>query len=136
MAILGLLAVVIGTAVPNFSPVLTLGAVAGLIVFIGSFASTRFALFVLIFATLLSPGFGSRTIGGGGVTVRLDDFLLLVIAFSQLTKAAVNRDIGIFVWTPLNGRLRLSATVAGAILALGTAIKPVGILLLLAISTG
>jgi len=66
----------------------------------------------------------------------LDDFLLLVIAFSQLTKAAVNRDIGIFVWTPLNGRLRLSATVAGAILALGTAIKPVGILLLLAISTG
>ena len=135
MAILGLLAVVIGTAVPNFSAVLTFGAVAGLIVFIGSFASTRFALFMLIFATLLSPEFGSRTTGGG-VTVRLDDFLLLVIAFSQLTKAAVNRDIGIFVWTPLNGRLQLSATVAGAILALGTAIKPVDILLLLAISTG
>ncbi len=73
-----------------------------MVVFIGSFASTRFALFVLIFATLLSPEFGSRSTGGGDVTLRVDDFLLLLIGFSQLTKAAVNRDIGIFVWTPLN----------------------------------
>ena len=102
MATLGVLAAVIGTMVPSFSPILSLGAVAGLVVFIGTFASTRFALFVLIFATLLSPEFGSRTTGGGGVTLRLDDFLLLIIAFSQLAKAAVNRDIGIFIWTPLN----------------------------------
>ena len=75
MATLGVLAAVIGTMVPSFSPILSLGAVAGLVVFIGTFASTRFALFVLIFATLLSPEFGSRTTGGGGVTLRLDDFL-------------------------------------------------------------
>lgn len=102
MATLGVLAAVIGTMVPSFSPILSLGAVAGLVVFIGTFASTRFALFVLIFATLLSPEFGSRTTGSGGLTLRLDDFLLLIIAFSQLAKAAVNRDIGIFIWTPLN----------------------------------
>ncbi len=44
----------------------------------------------------------SRTTGGGGVTIRLDDFLLLLIGFSQLTKSAINREIGIFAWTPLN----------------------------------
>ena len=36
------------------------------------------------------------------LAARLEDFHLLVIAFAQLTKAAVNRDIGLFVWTPLN----------------------------------
>jgi hypothetical protein len=36
------------------------------------------------------------------LAARLEDFLLLVNAFAQLTKAAVNRDIGLFAWTPLN----------------------------------
>lgn len=103
MTVLAILVTTLGTIVPSLDPTIAIGSVVGLLLlFIGSFASTRFALFVLIFATLLSPEFGSRSTSGGGLTIRVDDFLLLLIAFSQLARAAVNRDIGIFVWTPLN----------------------------------
>lgn len=101
MTVLVILVTTLGTIVPSLDPTIAIGSVVGLLLFIGSFASTRFALFVLIFATLLSPEFGSRSTSGGGLTIRVDDFLLLLIAFSQLARAAVNRDIGIFVWTPL-----------------------------------
>lgn len=88
--------------VTNTDPLISIGIVIGVVVFIASFLSTQIALYVLIFATLLSPEFGQRTTGGSGVTLRLDDFLLLLIGFSQLTKAAVNREIGLFTYTPLN----------------------------------
>lgn len=102
MVFLLILAPLLAMVVANVPPYMSLGLVLGIVVFIGSFASTQIALYVLIFATLLSPEFGSRTTSGSGVTLRLDDFLLLIIGFSQLTKAAVNRDIGLFSWTPLN----------------------------------
>ena len=92
----------LGVLVAQTDTIISLGLVLGLVVFIASFADTKIALYVLIFATLLSPEFGERSTAGGGVTLRLDDFLLLVIAFGQLAKAAVNRDVGPFTWTPLN----------------------------------
>jgi O-antigen ligase len=39
---------------------------------------------------------------GRGVTLRFEDFLLAVIGFSWFTKNAVNKEIGLFLKTPLN----------------------------------
>ena len=102
LALLLVMAPLFGLLVARVEPALAVGVVLGVIVFILTFVSVQFAIYVLIFATLLSPEFGSRTTGGGGVTIRLDDFLLLIIGFSQLTRSAVYRDVGIFAWSPLN----------------------------------
>ena len=92
----------IGVMMTRVSFTISLGIVLGVVIFILSFANVQFATYILIFATLLSPEFGSRTTSGSGVTVRLDDFLLLVIGFSQLTKAAMYQEVGLFSYTPLN----------------------------------
>jgi hypothetical protein len=77
-----------------------------LAVFIVSFVKIEWGLYILIFSMLLSP---EITIGettgasiGRGVTLRFEDFLLIVIGFSWFTKNAVNKEIGLFLRTPLN----------------------------------
>ncbi|MDA0746139.1 MAG: O-antigen ligase family protein [bacterium] len=102
MATLLVATLTMGVVVSIVPPTISIGIVVGVAVFILSFASTRFALYILIFATLLSPEFGSRSTDGGGVTLRVDDFLLLLIGFSQLTRTAIYRQVGLFTWTPLN----------------------------------
>jgi O-antigen ligase len=102
LAVLFVLTLALGMLSTTVSPTILLAGVGGIAIFVLSFASTRYALYFLILAALLSPEFGSRATHGGGVTLRLDDFLLLVIGFGQLTKTAVHRDVGLFSWTPLN----------------------------------
>jgi len=75
-------------------------------IFIVSFVKTEWGLYILIFSMLLSP---EITIGettgaslGRGVTLRFEDFLLVVIGFSWFAKNAVNKEIGLFLKTPLN----------------------------------
>lgn len=51
---------------------------------------------------LLSPEFGSRTTEGGGVTVRLEDFLLPIIGFGWFARTAIYKELGLLKKTPLN----------------------------------
>ncbi len=75
------------------------------------FFKTKIAIYLLICSMLLSPefGFGGLATAGGtlgrGVTFRLDDFLLVIIAFSWLIKSALYKELGIFKKTPLNGAM-------------------------------
>ena len=75
------------------------------------FLKTKIAIYLLIFSMLLSPEFGVgglATTGGTlgrGVTFRLDDFLLVIIAASWLIKSALYKELGIFKKTPLNGAM-------------------------------
>ena len=91
------------TAVPP-----RLGMVAGLAVgiFIIALANTQAALYILIFSMLLSPEFiVGQTAGaslGRGVTLRLDDFLLVIIGLSWFAKTAIHKELGLFKTTPLN----------------------------------
>jgi len=75
-------------------------------VFIISFVKIEWGLYVLIFSMLLSPEFTiSETAGsslGRGVTLRFEDFLLIVIGFSWFARNAVNKELGLFLKTPLN----------------------------------
>jgi len=69
--------------------------------------STPFALYLLIFSMLLSPELmvgqvAGRGMAGRGLTIRLDDILLLVIGLSWLVKMAVYKELGMVFRTPLN----------------------------------
>ena len=78
---------------------------AAVVLFLLAFARTEFALYVLVFSMLLSP---EITASAGGlaerrnVTVRTEDFVLLVIGFSWLAKTAVHKELGLVARTPLN----------------------------------
>lgn len=78
---------------------------AGMI-FTGAFINKEFALYLLIFSMLLSPEFivgqTSEKVIGRGVTLRLDDFLLVIIGMSWFAKNAVHKDLGLIKKTPLN----------------------------------
>ncbi|HUJ78823.1 MAG TPA: O-antigen ligase family protein [Nitrospiria bacterium] len=69
--------------------------------------STPLALYLLIFSMLFSPELvigqmAGHGIAGRGVTLRLDDILLIVIGFSWLVKMAVYKELGLVLRTPLN----------------------------------
>ncbi|MEE9609697.1 MAG: hypothetical protein V3W19_00515, partial [Desulfatiglandales bacterium] len=91
---------------PVLSITHTIALVAGMVIFITCFASTEIALYILIFSMLLSPEFIVGTTEGAsmgrGVTLRLDDFLLVIIGFSWLAKMSINKELGLFLKTPLN----------------------------------
>ena len=73
-----------------------------------SFLSSEMALYFLIISMLLSPEFMvGELIGGGatasrGVTIRFDDFLLLIIGLGWFLKTAIQKELGLFLKTPLN----------------------------------
>ena len=89
--------------------------IAALMVVVVAFTSVELTLYLLIFATLLSPelNFGagvSNDIVGGrvsttesrGVTLRLDDILLTLVCLTWLFRMAIYKELGSFRQTPLN----------------------------------
>jgi len=99
------LALITGLLASKYPPVALLYGVLALAIFIGAFINTELGLYVLIFSMLLSPEFMAGQTAGGlgrGVTLRLEDFLLVVIGFSWLAKNAINKELGLFLRTPLN----------------------------------
>ncbi|MFC1494847.1 hypothetical protein ACFL6W_06185 [Thermodesulfobacteriota bacterium] len=101
-----LLLVFIALIIPSLSTVKTIAFIFGIILFIASFASTEAALYILIFSMLLSPEFIVGATGGAslgrGVTIRADDFLIMIIGLSWLARMSINKELGLFLKTPLN----------------------------------
>ena len=97
----------IGFTAAIYPPFLLLGAVTAIAIFTLTFLNTEVGLYILIFSMLLSPEIGVGQLGGGavagrGVTLRLDDFLLVIIGFSWFAKTAVRKELGLFLKTELN----------------------------------
>ena len=107
-----LLALVIFTGFGSFlvakaSLSITLLIIITFILIVVSFLSAEAALYLLVAAMLLSPEFIvgellGRGTGGRGVTIRFDDILLVVIGFGWFAKAAIRKELGLFLRTPLN----------------------------------
>jgi O-antigen ligase len=100
------IALLSGFLISQYPPTILLWMTLALAVFIVSFVKIEWGLYILIFSMLLSP---EITIGetagaslGRGLTLRLEDFLLVVIGISWFAKNAVNKEIGLFLRTPLN----------------------------------
>lgn len=96
-----------GLLLVNVTPPLALGIGLGLVVLVIAIASDELALYLLIFSMLLGPEFIVGEIGKGatlerGLTFRLDDVLIVIIGLAWLAKTAVNKDLGLFLKTPLN----------------------------------
>lgn len=106
LIILLVLALAFAYIMPNLSTTQTIAFGAGIIFFIICIASTEAALYILIFSMLLSPeiivGATKESSLGRGVTLRVDDFVILIIGFSWLAKMATNKQLGMFLKTPLN----------------------------------
>jgi len=101
-----ILCLILAFFMPRMSTVKTIAVAGGIILFVVSFASTQAALYILILATLLGPEIIVGTTAGGslgrGVTLRIDDFILVIIGFSWLAKMAFYKELGLFLKTPLN----------------------------------
>ena len=103
-----LLGLILGLSymIPDLTATQALAIGGGVAVFIVCLASTEAALYILIFSMLLSPEFIVGTTEGGalgrGVTLRMDDFIILLIGLSWLAKMAVNKELGVFLRTPIN----------------------------------
>jgi len=93
--------------IPTLPLTKTLAFAGGVIIFVLSFISTQLALYILIFSMLMSPEFIVGTTEGAsmgrGITLRVDDLIVAVIGFSWLARMAINKELGLFLRTPLNG---------------------------------
>jgi len=101
------LALLAGFLTSHYSNAVLLLAVAVVAMFVVTFIDTEAGLYMLIFSMLLSPELGVGQLRGAGtlergVTLRLDDFLLVIIGISWLAKNAVHKQLGLFLRTPLN----------------------------------
>ncbi len=102
LVIVILLSIIAGFGITNVPPKLAFAvtiAISGAII---CFVWPPISLYLLIFSMLLSPEFGDRGTQGGGVTIRLDDLILVLVSFSWLAKSSLNKDLGLFPKTPLN----------------------------------
>ena len=101
-----LIALLAGYLINQYSPSLLLMGVAALIIFTVSFINIEWGLYLLIFSMLLSPEFMAADTGGAslgrGVTLRLEDFLLVIIGLSWFARNAIDKELGLFLKTPLN----------------------------------
>jgi len=87
-------------------------------------ASNELALYLLVFSMLLGPevivgGIGKGSMLGRGLTLRLDDFLILIVGLAWLAKTALHKELGLFLKTPLNRPIAAYAFSAFFATALG-----------------
>ena len=98
------LALIVSFALINISIQSAVLIIVGVVGIILTLINTDYAIYMLILSMLLSPEFGARPSGGGGM-IRFDDLLLTVIVFTWLAKAAIYEELNIFKKTPINSAI-------------------------------
>jgi O-antigen ligase len=100
------IALLTGAMVAQVTPAKMLIIVSALVIFTAAFIKVDWGLYILIFSMLLSPEYLTSETGanslGRGVTLRLEDFLLVLIGLSWFARNAVMKELGLFLKTPLN----------------------------------
>jgi hypothetical protein len=100
------IALLTGFLISQYPPHILIGVAIGCAIFAISFVNVEWGLYILIFSMLLSPEINIGQTDGAslqrGVTLRFEDFLLVVIGFSWFARNAVNKELGLFLKTPLN----------------------------------
>jgi O-antigen ligase len=100
------IALLSGFLISQYPPTILIWGALAFAIFIVSFINIEWGLYILIFSMLLSPEITIGETAGfslnRGVTLRFEDFLLVVIGFSWFVKNAVNKELGFFLKTPLN----------------------------------
>ena len=101
-----ILALMAGFTISQYSPLVVFSGVIVFAIFLVAFIKFEWGLYILIFSMLLSPEIIIGDTGAGslgrGMTLRFEDFLLLILGFSWFTKNAIYKELGMFLKTPLN----------------------------------
>ncbi len=115
------LALVIALTKPGMGEMITIGMLVLLVAFL--FPLT--GLYLVVISMLLGPEFeiGGQSLGGGaqfarGLTLRLDDFLMLLVGCAWLAKVALVRQGVQYLQTPLNRAIAyyLGASIAATLI--------------------
>jgi len=111
-----------GQIITGYSYKVSIALALGALIFIITLVNTDAGLAVLIFSMLLSPEIVLGELPGRDIVLRFDDLLLMVITLAWLAKAATNKELSLFIKTPLNRAIGvyilvcLIATLRGAVL--------------------
>jgi O-antigen ligase len=96
----------LGVLVAQSQPSAMLLGMCALVIVTVTFVKAEWGLYILIFSMLLSPeitaGVTGRATLDRGVTLRLEDVLLVLIGLGWFARGAVMKDLGLFLKTPLN----------------------------------
>jgi hypothetical protein len=99
-------ALLVGFLISQYPPTILIWVTLAIAIFTITFVKIEWGLYILIFSMLLSPEITIGETAGSslkrGVTLRFEDFLLVVIGLSWFAKTAVNKELGLFLKTPLN----------------------------------
>ncbi len=100
-------AVPVAAVIVFLDPSRSLPIILGTLALIGAFMSPLIGIYILVFSMLLGPelivgGLGRGTTLGRGITLRFDDFLLVLVGFGWLSRLALSRGFGTLAKTPLN----------------------------------
>ncbi len=122
--LVGVLTLFIATVVAQSSSLLALGATLGIIIFTIAFLYPEAGLYILLLSMLLSPeiilgSLGSDTSATRGITLRLDDFLLLLLAVTWIARGAIHKELGLFLSSPLNRPIAIYLALAAVATAIG-----------------
>lgn len=110
---LGVIIALLATAayiIAEFEPTTALIIGLSALVILVAMTNIEVALYILIFSMLLGPQVvasaapGTR-LASRGLTLRLDDFLLVIIGLLWLARIAIHSDLGVFTKTPLNRQI-------------------------------
>jgi hypothetical protein len=125
------IALLAGFLISQYPPNILIGVAFGCAIFTLSFINPEWGLYILIFSMLLSPeiNIGETTSASlqRGVTLRFEDFLLVVIGFSWFARTAANKELGLFLKTPLNKAILFYILVCLVSTALGILADRVGV---------
>ena len=105
-ALLIVVAFVLSTGLIQIPQFYILAGISLTAILVISFLSPEIGLYILIMAMLLSPEILVGEVGGRGtlqrgITLRLDDILIAVIALSYFARTTLDKDLGLFRRTPL-----------------------------------
>jgi len=110
---LGVIIALLATAayiITEFQPTTALMIGLSALVILVAMTNIEVALYILIFSMLLGPqvvtsaATGTR-LASRGLTLRLDDLLLVIIGLLWLARIAIYSDLGVFTKTPLNRQI-------------------------------
>jgi O-antigen ligase len=123
--IAALLAVPLAIAITLMKPAVGGLLAVGLLVLLVAFVFPLTGLYLIVASMLLGPEFelAGQSLGGGatlsrGLTLRLDDFLMMLVGCAWLAKIALIRHSGQYLQTPLNRAIAyyLGASIAATLI--------------------
>lgn len=91
-----------GRFVAGTSPEMALGVFAGLVILLTGLVAPNAAIVIIIFAMLLSPEIVAGQVPTRGVTMRVEDILLVVLFLAWLAKLSIKKEWRFLRNTPLN----------------------------------